>query len=513
MSEDKYMELLSKKYSNTELLEAGLTNINRCKRLYNIQNLLITPIHKILDTLENLLILNKNSDFKNKNFYVLVNTGCYDPIHIGHLHILEEAYNYFISKDDIVLGGYLIPSQTKYVTKKNKKDLFFSRLDKAQKFVKNHKWIMIDPFELLFEDDDICYTEILCRIEDYLKIHIGDKYNIKINVCYVFGGDRANFMRTFTFTGIGICVGRIGYDKLFNDIKEELCNCPNKNNLLWIERKLDFADISSTIIRNNNNNNINNTADTKKGIYYIINENLNINNYNYFVDNLFLIFQETFLNNTDITVKIIDIDIYNKIILSGCKNKTITINPLFVSDYYLKIIELYAYGDNDILKKIICNPKYLILKEQINLIPKGDYILLSDISTSKLTTEFIKNILNDNEIIIKENTLDDNIYYTINCEDYLLGFGGIFISLPNGEYAKVPCVLPYVYPSDKAKINVEENILFSKKIWKLNLNYYEKNNKLVKELNNYSKLFLNYIGFSDNSSLYSICKWHLDFFI
>ena len=517
---DKFMKSASLIYSQSELEEAGLTNIKRCSRLYNDkQNLLATPLHKIFSSLENILNTCTKYDLMNKEIFILVNTGCYDPIHIGHVHIMEEAYNYLTSKGCTVLGGYLIPAHTKYVTKKNKVDSYLKRLDDCQKFVNKHEWLSVDPYEILFEDDDICYTEILTRLENYFKTHVENKYKININIGYVFGGDRAKFMRSFVNVGYGICVGRYGYDEIFNNAKLELQNCTNNKNMFWIDRQLEFPDISSTLIRNEKIVKLN--AETKDTIYYVRNENLNVENYQYYCNKLFNIIKESFANIKSISFKMVDSNVQNNKLVKNTKYKTISIDPFIKSDYYINISRLFGYGEPKSFKKIIDRPNFKPLSEQIKLIPSGSYELVDDDSVTGTTMTFAENILiMNNSIEIKEKTLltnyyeYDNLFDVVDCRDFLVGsyLGGLVVQIPNGEYVKVPYMLPYVYPSDRAKIPVEQNMLFSKKIWELNLDYYTKNKKFVKEIDVSTRTFLNYIGFADECPMQYVCAWHLIFF-
>ena len=517
---DKFMKSASSIYNQYELEEAGLTNIKRCSRLYNDkQNLLVTPLHKIFDSLENILNTHTRYDLMNKEIFILVNTGCYDPIHHGHVHIIEEAYNYLTTRGSIVLGGYLIPAHTKYVTKKNKTDSYLKRLDICQKFVNNHVWLSIDPYEILFEDDDICYTEILVRLENYFKVHIENKYKIKINIGYVFGGDRAKFMRSFVNVGYGLCVGRYGYDEVFNSAKTELKTCANSKNMFWIERRPEFPDISSTLIRNKPLSELYN--ELENSVYYIRNENLDMNDYQYYCNNLYNIIKESFANNKNISVKMLNSDIQSNKLITNKKHKTISIDSFIKSDYYINVSRLFGYGEPKSFKKIINRPYFASFNQQIKLIPNGSYELVDDDSVTGTTMIFAEKLLcASGSITIKERTLltnyyeNKNIFDIVDCRDFLIGsyLGGLVVEIPNGEYARVPYVLPYVYPSDRAKIPVEQNMSFSKKIWQLNFDYYSRNNKFVKEIDISSRSFLNYIGFVDECPIQYVCAWHLIFF-
>jgi nicotinic acid mononucleotide adenylyltransferase len=238
---DIYFKTASSIYNKEQLIKAGFVNINR--RILNplsAVNYLTTPYGKIMNRIDDVHLKIGDIAFDKNDLYVLINTGCYDPIHDGHIELMEKAYEHFISNNKTVVGGYLIPSNTKYVSKKNGSDNDLMRLKNCQMAVKNHIWLSIDPFEILFEDDDVCFGHILERIEKYLQYHI----NKNIKVVYVFGGDRAEFARAFVNHGFAICVNRPGYETLYNKIKSETTA---SNNIMWCDTTT--KNISSSSIR------------------------------------------------------------------------------------------------------------------------------------------------------------------------------------------------------------------------------------------------------------------------
>jgi len=87
---------------------------------------------KIINNLKYILDNNSYYEINNKNFFVLVNTGCYAPMHEGHVYIMNKAREYLISNNNFVLGGYLVPAHTSYVSSKlNKKENYLERLNQC----------------------------------------------------------------------------------------------------------------------------------------------------------------------------------------------------------------------------------------------------------------------------------------------------------------------------------------------------------------------------------------------
>ena len=78
--------------------------------------------------------------------------------------------------------------------------------------------------------------------------------------------------------------------------------------------------------------------------------------------------------------------------------------------------------------------------------------------------------------------------------------------------------LKYInYPPDKMIKNIINDYKNEKNydkilIYKLNLEYYTENKKLVGDIDISARKLLNYIGFSDNHPMEYVCMWHLTIF-
>ena len=255
---DEYYSEVYKKYLSLEtVIKAGfiLDNLELEDLNYYNLSLLTTPVSKLIDFNE-----------KKENPVVLLSTGGFDPIHDGHIYMMEFAKEALEKKGYHVIGGYLSPSHESYVsTKPYYKINAYERLDLCQECVKDSKWLMIDPWESIYVKTYINFTDIIQRLELYLKKHV----NPNIQVAYVFGGDNSEFMYCFENKGIGICVEREGYSEKFDQMKKKF---KGKNNF-FVNNKSIVSTYSSRNIRKRQGYSYNEQNYSKEdGDYVIRNE-------------------------------------------------------------------------------------------------------------------------------------------------------------------------------------------------------------------------------------------------
>ena len=214
---DEYYSEVYKKYLSVEIVEKAGFILDSLELedmdFYNL-NLLTTPVGKIIENM-------KNKDIKNP--VVLLTTGGFDPIHEGHIYMMDFAKKILEKNGYDVVGGYLSPSHESYVsTKPYYKINPYERLDLCQETIKDSEWLNIDPWESIYVKTYINFTDIIRRLELYLKKHVDSR----IQVAYVFGGDNSEFMYCFENKGIGICVEREGHSDKFVKMKSI---CKGKN--------------------------------------------------------------------------------------------------------------------------------------------------------------------------------------------------------------------------------------------------------------------------------------------
>ena len=511
---DEYYSEVYKKYLNIDtVIKAGfildsleLEDLN----YYNL-SLLTTPVSKLKDS--------------KKNPVVLLTTGGFDPIHDGHIYMMEFAKEALEKEGYDVIGGYLSPSHESYVsTKPYYKINAYERLDLCQECVKDSQWLIIDPWESIYVKTYINFTDVIQRLEQYLRKHI----NPKIQVAYVFGGDNSEFMYCFEDKGIGICVERDGYSEKFNEMKKKF---KGKNNI-FISNKSIVSTYSSRNIRKRQGYKYKEQNYSKEdGDYVIRNEGMiPLANYKEYVNNeklenahkkflkqLVLLLKEAF--NNKLEVKTIDMQEQLKRashVLEG--RQTISLDTYYRGTYDIETSRLFDISD--IQKKyisLIGRIGHDTIENQIEKIEDGSYILVDDDSaTGKTIREIMSNLpkrINIEQIYLLASMLNEKIFDIVDLRDFIIGVqnGGLVVKLPNGEIARAPYMLPYVCLKTRATISASKEMEISTKLWKMNKEFYQEigGNITLAQTDSGFKKLMNYIGFDDNTLLVDNCDWHI----
>ncbi len=514
---DEYYSEVYKKYLNIDtVIKAGfildsleLEDLN----YYNL-SLLTTPVSKLIDFKE-----------QKENPIVLLSTGGFDPIHDGHIYMMEFAKEVLEKEGYNVIGGYLSPSHESYVsTKPYYKINAYERLDLCQEYVKDSKWLMIDPWESIYVKTYINFTDIIQRLEQYLRKQV----NSKIQVAYVFGGDNSEFMYCFEDKGIGICVEREGYSEKFSEMKEKF---KGKNNF-FISNKSIVSTYSSRNIRKRQGYKYKEQNYSKEdGDYVIRNEGMiPLENYKEYVNNeklknahkefleqLILLINKAFDNKLDI--KTIDMQVQLKRASSVLNNKrTISLDTYYRGTYDIETSRLFDVSDTQ--KKyisLIGRIGHDTIKNQIKKIKDGKYILVDDDSaTGKTIREVMSRLperINIEQIYLLASMLNEKIFDIVDLRDFIIGVqnGGLVVRLPNGEIARSPYVLPYVNLKSRATVPAIKEMEFSIKLWEMNKEFYQKigENITLEQTDDGFKKLMNYVGFDKNTLLTEICEWHI----
>ena len=516
LRDEYYSEVYKKELDIKTVIKAGfilddleLEDLN----YYNL-SLLTTPVSKLI-----------NFDEK-ENPVVILSTGGFDPIHDGHIYMMEFAKETLEKNGYKVIGGYFSPSHPSYVsTKPYYKINAYQRLDLCQECVKDSNWLMIDPWESIYVKTYINFTDVINRLELYLQKHV----NPKIQVAYVFGGDNSEFMYCFESKGIGVCVEREGYSKQFNEMKNKFKGVNN----FFINNKSIVSTYSSRNIRQRQNYKYKEPEYSKEeGCYVIRNEGLipfeKYKKYveeqklkktqRSFIEGLITLFKQAFDNKLDI--KTIDMKKQLEEAKKRLeKQKTISLDTYYRGTYDIQTSRLFDISD--IQKKyisLIGRIGYESIEEQIEKIKDGNYILVDDDSaTGKTIREVMSKLperINIEKIELLADALKEKIFDIVDLRDFIIGVqnGGLVVKLPNHEIVRAPYMLPYVCLKSRASISPSKEMEMSIKLWKMNKKFYQEigGNISLKETDVGFKKLMNYIGFEDNTSLADICDWHIN---
>lgn len=516
---DEYYSEVYKKYLDIEIvIKAGfiLDSLELDDMDFYNLNLLTTPVGKIIENM-------KNKDIKNP--VVLLTTGGFDPIHEGHIYMMDFAKKILEKNGYDVVGGYLSPSHESYVsTKPYYKINPYERLDLCQKTIKDSEWLSIDPWESIYVKTYINFTDIIQRLELYLKKHVDSR----IQVAYVFGGDNSEFMYCFENKGIGVCVEREGHSDKFSQMKSK---CKGKN-IFFINNKSIVSTYSSRNIRRMNGYEYNKKNYCKDdGDYVIRNEGMiPLSNYKEYVEKetlekahkdfleeLIHVLEKTFEYKLD--VKTIDMEKQLEKAEKNLKDKkTISLDTYYKGTYNIETSRLFDISDlqNNYIS-LIGRIGHDTIENQINVIEDGNYILVDDDSaTGKTIREVMSNLperINIEQIYLLASMLNENIFDIVDLRDFIIGVqnGGLIVRLPNKEIARAPYILPYVSLKTRATISASEEMNISIKLWEMNREFYNKigGNLTLEQVDVGFRKLMNYIGFKNDTSLIEICDWHI----
>ena len=503
---DEYYNLIYKKYNDINLLyKAGFIKDNLTLQqikfidTYNTK-LPITPYNKILDKIN-----------ENKKQIVLLSTGGFNPIHAGHIEMMELAKKELEKRNFDVIGGYFSISHSDYInTKKNVKNNQFERIENAQLAVANHNWLMIDPFESIFMPTYVNFTEIIKRLKKFLNKYLSKN----IEIAYVFGADNAEFMYCFEQKGIGVCVNRDKNNEIFNKTKNKL----ESDNCIFINNDNYTSKLSSRNIRKKQEQ----KQKEYKGKYIIRNEEeLPFINLNYNIKKIqeenFKLFQnilQTYLPKITVIEKKLKKQLTKAD--SELKNKqTISLDTYFKGTYNLEVSRCFELSDNQLKYTKLVGRNYLDLNSQINKIKSGTYTLVDDDTVSgntlKTITELLsKNIIIDNYYFLAQ---ENEIFDVVDFRDFILGAenGGLMIRTKDKIF-KVPYLYPYVNLTSRANIPTDKQLDFSLEVLKLNLSFYKsiKNTIKIKDLSKDFQELAEYIGFKNTDNIIDFINWQIE---
>lgn len=152
---------------------------------------IITPWHKL--------------DFRDGvGNAVLITTGAFDPLHDGHVDIIEQAATHLRGCGYHITGGYLAVDHDHYVATKHA-DAANShlRVNAAQQQLSDHQYLMVDPWPATWAPTALNFTTIIDRTRRYLHHHLNERFHDletsggTVHYFYVYGSDNNNFHRAF----------------------------------------------------------------------------------------------------------------------------------------------------------------------------------------------------------------------------------------------------------------------------------------------------------------------------
>lgn len=412
------------------------------------------------------------------NSIILLNTGCYNPLHEDHIEMMKLAKDGMEKLGFHVLQGYFAPDADTYVKTKTKTYLNINqRCELISNMVNEYDWLNVDSWSGTFIPTDVNFTTIYRRLELYVE-----RYLYKhIPIYYVCGSDRANF--SFTFEDKTIIIER-NYDYTDNGLDFH----PNAK---YFYPKTPLTK-SSTEIRKSWNV----EKPEKSGLILRVEEK-----------------NQIFQNILNDYYKEINFEYQfkqNKVFSKINKN-LISLDSLLRDRYSLEISRYFNLGGCDFIK-YDSRIGSTSLETQVSNIPKDlNYYLFDDDTYTGGTFKFARELFKNHNILGEITLVKSNIndYEVLDLRDFILGYNnGLGIIAPNGHRFRVPYVYPFVNPYIRASII--DPIGFSKHIWQINYELYYTKYRDVKVKFCSSYDCFRYVGFDDEMEIYKICEYFRD---
>jgi nicotinic acid mononucleotide adenylyltransferase len=447
------------------------------------------PEHAPLDDVDWLCTPRPKRDAAGERPVVLLATGGFCPVHVGHLEMMERARTAVEHAGFSVVGGYLSPGHDAYLRAKCGPLAIPAqeRLRQCAVAVAGSDWLSVDPWESMHRRVAVNYTDVTARLQAYLRAHV----DARIEVLYVCGGDNARFAYAFTEQGSCVVVNRGAAEVEFERWRARLAGHPN---LIWVKDSGRLA--SSSALRTSP------PAPAQRARLAVRLEDqravrtLGLSSLREFQQQLLALLARY------ATVRVAPLD------ACGLAANTISLDPMLPARHNLAISRLFAPGGYEAIGHV-ARPGTAPLAEQAALIPPGHYVLRDDDSITGGTVAAVRGVLPSSVTISAVDVAlthedDEDV---VDARDFLLGSddGGLVLRLPGGGVGRAPYVLPYVDPFARASISASRELSIA--VWALNAHVFEPTRLRVRDLPRATRATL---PLPDAMKLDEACAWHIE---
>ncbi|KAF2194051.1 hypothetical protein K469DRAFT_709547 [Zopfia rhizophila CBS 207.26] len=503
----------------------------------------------------------------NRDLVVLVTTGCFCPIHVGHLEMMEEAKRALERQGKVVLGGYFSPDHDSYVLKKcgNGSLSAAQRLDLCERAVHHSDWLLVDHWAANQVPTDINFTAIVDKVRQQLNYHI--RSHRPIEVVYVCGSDNARFALSFVGRGSCVCILRPGSEDVFNETRAHpairrnprITFCPNATprsaSRLIRNGKLDALPegIGENYLRFRKiNDGIQRSADTPLVNFYMRMEGnwavehlaslLSVDAsqvyraYEEFCEGLVKTFEKLFdkyhtsRGGPTVRIVLLCLDEQRSLFrVLGEESAILSLDPCLPSSLNIEISRCSEPLGASNRSEYVARPGADPLEVQLDRIPNRSFILFDDDSFTGRTATHVQRLLktrckvekfltlcNANGPLNAQASLSPPRLDLIDCRDFLCGAreAGLVLRLPDGSLGRAPYVLPYVRPHHRASVPLEAELEFSRRVWELNKKFFASVGSVlrVSDMSPAFQSLCTTVGFGLDTTMEEHCAWHLKHF-
>jgi hypothetical protein len=441
---------------------------------------------------------------------VLVTTGGMAPIHNGHIAMMDEARKIAEDQGYSVLGGYFAPGHDSYVGQKYGGTAAIPaehRCSMVELATQESNWLDCDPWAARYMPAEINFTDVVMRLQEYLKFHVGQY----LRVFYVYGSDNEGFGEALP--GQSIMIPR--------------------------------SDISSKLAREGNHDHLNTKVrdylltwdkqDTGELPYLIRNEeNLAIRRWHSIIDESELEKRRIQLQSTvrlGIAQVFKSLGHQNKVHLIPVSEQlaqaekvvgdrlTLSLDPFFPGDEMFQSTRYFAVSEAQRKPQFRAERVgFPFLEEQAQNIPDGEYVLVEDDTVTGGTIRSALDLLPQGVKIVDQVILSDfgdyagtEYYDVVDLRDFIVGsdYGGLSVILGSGAKARVPYAAPYVSLRARAKIPAAAELEISRIIWQANVRFFKNTDIKIRHCDLGFQEFASYLGFEKDTLMEEFCHWHV----
>lgn len=508
IANDAFYKILYEQHGIQAVYEAGFFMDNATTPLI-VDDCLLTPVDKIRKNLD------KYQINTGAPVYVLFVTGSFNPIHQGHVDMMERAKEYVEAQGHIVVGGYMSPSHDQYVRSKlSSEALSIShRMKLIVKAIANSDWLMADSWEGVGIGYAVNFTSVYMRLENYLHKYIGTH----VRLVYVSGGDNASFALAFANKGYCAIVQRDEHDQRWLSYQEHL-RLRGKSNVFWVPgshsassskiRQGDYAllphGISLNDVKPTTCKSVSLRIETQRVVEHFAGGSLS-HKWTEFQENVVATFRKYFQG-----------DVYTHNIVSATvEDNDIDLDIWSNHKHTFSITRCFDLGGYEQLG-YVARPSAPSLEAQIASIPQGSYYLVDDDQVTGGTLRYIRSILPQNiQVLGHKFHADGQIPFAedyADVSDFLFGAknSGLTVLLPNGKTVRVPYMLPYLNPHIRSGLPADSVWAFSLEMWQHNLAFFQDTTCTVAELEAHGQDFALFLGATPETTILKIVQQHID---
>ena len=431
---------------------------------------------------------------------ILLTCGSFCPVHEGHMLIMGQGRTALEKAGYYPISGYVSPSHDEYITAKTGPAAIpiHYRIREIHNVTKKSDWLSVDPWEGIFNKVAINFTDVVMRLEEYVKLHTGGR---DIPVFFVCGADNAKFALAFQEVGHCVVIGRPGYEKQFESYKTRIGGGQNSRRIFWSE---GGNTLSSTGVRKERKF----KRDASMNLILRVEEVSDL-------ERPVIAMLKTKFEHID-----------EKLFSDQCKQfKDLQHLDLITMDSLLthwqpplrgKIPSLEISRNYDIFGQDLIGytnrPGSEDLETQAKNIKPGSYYLFDDDIHTGGTMKYAKTLLKNNpEVKVKgimafsissedEGEILDSRDFIVNENEN----SGLVITLPNGTSARAPYFYPFV--DIFVRGSVQDPMDFSIKMWQMNAKFFAdcRPTDTLERYLNWIHLFT-YVGFKAETKMLDIC--------